>query len=285
MPDINWYPGHMAKSKRLLIGQIKAVDVVIEICDARAPASTRNPELMRLANGKKHIIVLNKADLANESVTQDWIKRLRDMGFSAVSVNSNGGKIREVTSLIEQLTKAEVERMKQRGVNKTVRAMVVGIPNVGKSTFINRINGQKTALASDRPGVTRSNQWIKVGPYLELLDTPGLLWPRLSDENGAKILAWLGSIKDVILDQEKLSGQLLSHLLSVAPKETNQRFKLSDADCAEPYEELLQKACAGRGWIMSQGRYDTLRAAAIVLDEFRAGKVGRITLEKPYKGG
>ncbi|MDO4547365.1 MAG: ribosome biogenesis GTPase YlqF [Clostridia bacterium] len=284
MPEINWYPGHMAKAKRLLIQQIKAVDAIIEICDARAPASTRNPDLVRLANGKQRLIVLNKADLANENITADWIKRYKSMGFLAASVNSNGGKTREVLAMIEQMTKPAVERMKARGVNKTVRAMIVGIPNVGKSTFINRIGKQKIAKVADRPGVTRSNQWIKVGPYLEMLDTPGLLWPRLSDEEGARTLAWLGSIKDIILDQEALAASLLSRLMQMAPKQTTDRFKLADVTGEVPGHELLEAACAGRGWLMSQGRPDTIRAAAIVLDEFRAGKIGRVTLEKPYRG-
>ncbi len=282
MPEINWYPGHMAKTRRLLQDQLRAIDAVVELCDARAPQATRNPDLIQMTRGKAHILVLNKADLANDNLTAQWLAYYRGKGLSAVKFNATGGKTREVLSEIERATAPVVSRMKARGVNKTVRLMVIGIPNVGKSTFINRLFGSAIAKASDRPGVTRSNQWVKVGPYLELLDTPGMLWPRLSDPDGARCLAFLGSIRDQVIDSERLSENLLKALLDVAPAQAEARFKLTPERIAQT-ECLLEAACLGRGWLLSGGRYDTDRASALVLDEFRAGKVGRITLERPPK--
>lgn len=280
MPEINWYPGHMAKTRRLLAEQLRTIDAVVELCDARAPQATRNPDLARMAQGKTHILVLNKADLANDNLTAQWLSHFRGRGLTAIKFNANGGKTREVLSAIERATAPIVQRMKARGVNKTVRLMVIGIPNVGKSTFINRLFGSAIAKAGDRPGVTRSNQWVKVGPYLELLDTPGMLWPRLSDPQGAQCLAFLGSIRDQVLDGERLSESLLKTLLRIAPDAVQARFKLTEERMSQT-ETLLEAACLGRGWLLSGGRCDTDRAAALVLDEFRAGKVGRITLERP----
>lgn len=283
MPEINWYPGHMAKTRRLLAEQLRSIDAVIELCDARAPQATRNPDLVRMSQGKAHILVLNKADLANDNLTAQWLAHFRGRGQSAIKFNANGGKTREVLSEIERATAPIVQRMKARGVNKTVRLMVIGIPNVGKSTFINRLFGSAIAKAGDRPGVTRSNQWVKVGPYLELLDTPGMLWPRLNDPQGAQCLAFLGSIRDQVLDGERLSENLLKTLLRIAPAAVEGRFKLTQENI-DKTETLLEAACLGRGWLLSGGRYDTDRASALVLDEFRAGKVGRITLERPAAG-
>ncbi len=282
MPDINWYPGHMAKTRKLLSEQLRAIDAVVELCDARAPQATRNPDLDSLCRGKARILVLNKADLANDNLTAQWLSYYRSQGLSAIKLNSNGGKTREVLSEIQKATAPIVEKMKAKGVNKTIRLMVIGIPNVGKSTFINRLFGSAIAKAGDKPGVTRSNQWVKVGPYLELLDTPGMLWPKLSDQNGALLLAFLGSVRDQVVDSERLSEKLLSTLMEVAPAAAVARFKLTEENMQEP--TLLEAACKGRGWLLSGGRFDTDRAAALVLDEFRAGKVGRVTLQRPPKG-
>lgn len=281
MPDIHWYPGHMARARRLLAGQLKVVDAVIELCDARAPDATRNPDLMELTRGKQRVLVLNKADLASDDATNRWLTHLRARGETALRFTSTGGKTGEVLAAIERAVKPAVERMKARGVNKTVRLMVIGIPNVGKSSFINRLNGAAIAKAADRPGVTRASQWVKVGPYLELLDTPGLLWPKLGDQDLARDLAFLGSIKDQIMDGEELAGQLLERLMAIDEAAARARFKLHDIALDAPGHELLEAACKGRGWLLSQGRFDTERAAALVLDEFRAGKVGRVTLELP----
>ena len=279
MPQINWYPGHMAKSRRLLQDQLRAVDAVIELCDARAPLATRNPDLEKLTKGKARILVLNKADLADDAETARWVEYFRRQGLTAMRFNSNGGKTKEILSRIEAATKPAVERAAARGVKKTVRLMVIGIPNVGKSTFINRIYGSGIVKASDRPGVTRSNQWVKIGPYLELMDTPGMLPPRMDDQDGARLLAYLGSIRDQIMDTEELAGQLLLHLLARKPAAVAARFKIPEGEAFDDVQLVVEAACKGRGWIISGGRPDTDRAAALILDEFRGGKVGRITIE------
>ena len=280
MPQINWYPGHMAKSRRLLQDQLRAVDAVIELCDARAPLATRNPDLEKLTRGKARILILNKADLADDRETARWVEYFRSQNLSAMRFNSNGGKTKEILARIQEATRPAVERAAARGVKKTVRLMIIGIPNVGKSTFINRIHGSGIAKASDRPGVTRSNQWVKIGPYLELLDTPGMLPPRMDDQDGARLLAYLGSIRDQIMNTEELAGQLLMHLQAINPAAVAARFKLPEGEIYDDPQLALEAACRGRGWLISGGRPDVDRAAALVLDEFRAGKAGKITIER-----
>ncbi len=278
MPKINWYPGHMAKTRRLLQDQLRAVDAVIELCDARAPLATRNPDLARLTQGKARILILNKADLADDAQTARWLEHFRREGLTALRFNSNGGKIKDILGKIEQATRPAVERYAARGVKKTIRTMVIGIPNVGKSTFINRLYGGAVVKAADRPGVTRANTWVKLGPYLEVLDTPGMLPPRMDDQESAKLLAYLGSIRDQIMDTEELAGGLLQRLYEVAPAAAAARYKLGDVPGTEPHE-LMEAACRGRGWLLSGARYDMDRASALILDEFRAGKVGKITIQ------
>ena len=278
MPKINWYPGHMAKTRRLLQDQLRAVDAVIELCDARAPLATRNPDLARLTQGKARILILNKADLADDAQTARWLEHFRREGLTALRFNSNGGKIKDILGKIEQATRPAVERYAARGVKKTIRTRVIGIPNVGKSTFINRLYGGAVVKAADRPGVTRANTWVKLGPYLEVLDTPGMLPPRMDDQESAKLLAYLGSIRDQIMDTEELAGGLLQRLYEVAPAAAAARYKLGDAPGTEPHE-LMEAACRGRGWLLSGARYDMDRASALILDEFRAGKVGKITIQ------
>ena len=280
MPQINWYPGHMAKSRRLLQDQLRAVDAVIELCDARAPLATRNPDLEKLTRGKARILILNKADLADDRETARWVEYFRSQNLSAMRFNSNGGKNKEILARIQEATRPAVERAAARGVKKTVRLMIIGIPNVGKSTFINRIHGSGIAKASDRPGVTRSNQWVKIGPYLELLDTPGMLPPRMDDQDSARLLAYLGSIRDQIMNTEELAGQLLMHLQAINPAAVAARFKLPEGEIYDDPQLALEAACRGRGWLISGGRPDVDRAAALVLDEFRAGKAGKISIER-----
>ena len=280
MPQINWYPGHMAKSRRLLQDQLRAVDAVIELCDARAPLATRNPDLEKLTRGKARILILNKADLADDKETARWVEYFRSQGLSAMRFNSNGGKTKEILARIQEATRPAVERAAARGVKKTVRLMIIGIPTVGKSTFINRIHGSGIAKASDRPGVTRSNQWVKIGPYLELLDTPGMLPPRMDDQDSARLLAYLGSIRDQIMNTEELAGQLLMHLQAINPAAVAARFKLPEGEVYDDPQLALEAACRGRGWLISGGRPDVDRAAALVLDEFRAGKAGKISIER-----
>ena len=281
MPEINWYPGHMAKSRRMLEEQMRGIDAVIELCDARAPLSTRNPILGPLCRGKARVLVLNKADMASDAQTKAWIDYYRNQGMFAVKFTATGGKTKEILSFIEEATRPAVERMRQRGANKTVRLMVIGVPNVGKSTLINRLRGNAVVKTADRPGVTRTKQWVKVGPYLEMLDTPGMLWPKLEDQEIAKTLAYLGSIRDQIMDGEELAGDLLRRLMDIAPNPTCERFKLPEEAVDMKSYELLEAAAKGRGYLLSGGRLNTERAAAVVLDEFRAGKVGMITLERP----
>lgn len=287
--NINWYPGHMARSRRLLQEQLRGVDAVIELCDARAPQATRNGDLMRLTRGKTRILVLNKADLADDRETSKWLEHYRRGDQEVMRFNANGGRTKDILSKIEAASQPAYQRYAARGVKKTVRFMVLGIPNVGKSTFINRLHGSAIARASDRPGVTRANQWVKLSPYLEILDTPGMLPPRLDDQEGARLLAYLGSIRDEIMDTEALAGGLMKLLYDLNPQAVSRRFKLKDGVADTP-EGLLEAACAGRGWLLSGGRLDTTRASAVILDEFRAGKIGKITIEpadstKVYRGG
>ena len=277
--DIQWYPGHMAKARRMLAESVKLVDVVIEMVDARAPASTRNPDFDDLFGTKPRVVVLNKADLADPEATRAWIRAYRARGWDAISFSANAGKgVKEAVSLVERAARPVVERMKAKGVNKTVRAMIVGIPNVGKSTFINRLRGSAAAKAGNRPGVTRGKQWIVVGPYLEFLDTPGMLWPKFEDKEAARRLAFLGSIRGEIMDNERLSAELLEFLRDRAPEGAKARLKI-DMDAEKSGEQLLEEACRRRGWLLPGARPDTERASALILDEFRSGKMGRLTLE------
>lgn len=281
--DIQWYPGHMAKARRMLAESVKLVDVVIEMVDARAPASTRNPDFDDLFGAKPRVIVLNKADLADPEATRAWIRAYRARGWDAISFSANAGKgVKEAVSLVERAARPVVERMKAKGVNKTVRAMIVGIPNVGKSTFINRLRGSAAAKAGNRPGVTRGKQWIVVGPYLEFLDTPGMLWPKFEDKEAARRLAFLGSIRGEIMDNERLSAELLEFLRDRAPEGAKARLKI-DMNGEKSGEQLLEEACRRRGWLLPGARPDTERASALILDEFRSGKMGRLTLEIPVQ--
>ena len=281
--DIQWYPGHMAKARRMLAESVKLVDVVIEMVDARAPASTRNPDFDDLFGAKPRVVVLNKADLADPEATRAWIRAYRARGWDAISFSANAGKgVKEAVSLVERAARPVVERMKAKGVNKTVRAMIVGIPNVGKSTFINRLRGSAAAKAGNRPGVTRGKQWIVVGPYLEFLDTPGMLWPKFEDKEAARRLAFLGSIRGEIMDNERLSAELLEFLRDRAPEGAKARLKI-DMDGEKSGEQLLEEACRRRGWLLPGARPDTERASALILDEFRSGKMGRLTLEAPVQ--
>ena len=275
---INWYPGHMARAKRLLAEQLSRVDVVIELCDARIPRASRNPDLAELVKGKRRLLVLGKADLAEEAQTRAWLKYYRAQGLEAMSFDSVRGRAKDVLSRVERLCADLVEHMAARGVKKTVRVMIVGVPNVGKSTFTNRLNGAAIAKTGDRPGVTRSNQWVRVTPYLELLDTPGLLWPKLENQADARALAFVGTINDQIMDQQMLAIRLLTWLMENKREDAVGRFRLKEPD-AEGLA-LLEAVCRGRGWLLPGGVCDTDRGAAVVLDEFRAGKLGRVTLQR-----
>lgn len=277
--EINWYPGHMAKAKRLLAEQLGRVDVVIELCDARLPYSSRNPDLDRMLGGKRRVLLLNKADLAEPGATSAWLNYFHAQGIDAAPYNAMGGKAKDALAVIDRAASEVVERAEAKGMHKTVRCMVVGVPNVGKSTFTNRLHGGAIAKTGDKPGVTRANQWVNIHPYLQLLDTPGLLWPRLDDQLAARRLCYIGTVKDDVVDLPMLAIHLLQDLLAVKPEMVQERFRVQDASLRG--EALLEAVCRGRGFLMKGGVCDVDRCCAVVLDEFRAGKCGRITLETP----
>lgn len=276
--SINWYPGHMAKARRQLMEQLRMTDVVVEVCDARIPLSSRNPDLDRMIDHKERILLMNKADLANKGATDQWLKYLRGHGVSAYALNANRSA-RTVLPMIEKAALARVNRAMQRGIRKTVRAMVVGVPNVGKSTIINGMKGRATLKVADKPGVTRSTQWFKAGPYLELMDSPGLLWPKLEDKAAARRLAYIGSIRDEVLNAEKLAMHLLDELMKRHADMVLMRYKLEDQGLCG--EALLHAICRARGFLTKGGELDIERGVAMVLDEFRGGVIGKITLEMP----
>lgn len=269
----------MAKARRLLEDQLSHTDLVIELCDARIPFSSRNPDLDKMIQEKKRILILNKADLADPDSTSKWIKYFRNNGITAIQANANRYKSKDAIGVIETATKETIQKYAERGVRKTIRAMVAGVPNVGKSTYINRLHGGNIAETGDRPGVTKNNRWIRITPYLELLDTPGLLWPRLDNQISARKLCYIGSIKDDVIDLSSLTIHLLEDLKKIAPESIKERFHISDI--SSEGVELLDEVCKGRGFLLKGGAYDYERCYSVVLDEFRAGKLGRITLETP----
>ncbi len=276
---IQWYPGHMAKAKKMLAENLKLIDVVIELVDARAPLATRNPDFDSLFSQKQRVIFLNKSDLASDTETKKWIAHYKSMGINAMPfVSTSAAKRKAALELIEKAASAKVERLKEKGVHKTVRAMVVGIPNVGKSTFINRIAGESRAQVGDKPGVTKSKQWVKITPYLELMDTPGLLWPKLEDEVLARHLAYIGSIKDDIMDTEQLASCLLADLNSLCHEQLAARYSKIEENT--PMNEMLEAVCRSRGFILPGNALDIERASRITLDEYRAGKIAKVTFDK-----
>jgi len=277
--EINWYPGHMAKTRRLLSDQIGKADLIIELCDARLPYSSRNPDLDRMIQGKKRILLLNKADLADPELSRRWLHYFRGKGLNTALIQATGLKAKDALTAIEKATSEIVEKAASRGIRKTVRAMVVGVPNVGKSTYINRLHGGSIAKTGDRPGVTRNTQWIRITPYLELMDTPGLLWPRLDDQLAARRLSYLGTIKDDVLNLDSLAMSLLEDLADIVPQKMSERFHIEDTSLRGI--ELLDAVCRGRGFLMKGNEMDYDRCCSVVLDEFRGGKLGRITLEAP----
>ena len=274
--SINWYPGHMAKAKRQLSDQVAKADVIVELCDARLPRSSRNPDLKGIIRMKKHLLIMQKSDLADEAETARWLGYFRAQGLKAAAIDVNK-QYKQVLRMIQAEAQERIDRAKERGVNKTVRAIVVGVPNVGKSTLINRLYGSAVREVSDRPGVTRANQWVRVSPYLEILDTPGLLWPRLDDQKAALRLSYIAAVRDDIQDVYALAISLLDDMMDIKPEAVTARFKVSDSTLRG--QALLDAACLGRGFLLRGGEPDEERGCRVVLEEFRSGKLGRITLE------
>lgn len=277
--NIQWFPGHMAKTRRAIAESLALVDAVVEIIDARIPSSSRNPVLADIIKQKPRIIVLNKSDIADPAATDEWIKLYESLGDSAVAVDCKSGSgINQFGACVNRVLGHKVELNRQRGVNKALRLMVVGIPNVGKSSFINRL-ADKRAKVEDRPGVTRGNQWFSTKDNFLLLDTPGVLWPKFDDPIVGERLAFTGAVKDTVLDIEELATGLLDTLCDDYQNLIKERYGVDTAGLTA--FELLCKIGAKRGMLMRGGETNTERAAVMILDEFRAGKIGRITLERP----
>lgn len=269
----------MTKAKRMMQENIKLIDVIIELVDARTPVSSKNPDIEQMAQNKIRVILLNKYDLADESETKKWKKYYEDKGYFTALVNSKSGKgVRAVNSVVMEACREKIERDRKRGIiNRPVRAMIAGIPNVGKSTFINSFAGKACAKTGDKPGVTKGKQWIKLGKNIELLDTPGILWPKFEDQSVGLRLALIGSIKDEILQIEELAGELIKYLREEYPAFLEDYLGFE----AEGMEyEILEKYALRRGCLQKGSIADTERAAALMMDDFRGGKIGRITLEK-----
>ncbi len=280
---IQWFPGHMAKTRRMIKSNLPLVDAVVEILDARTPLSSRNPEMDIMTAGKPRMVLLNKCDVADEKSTQRWINRFRQLGITALPVDCKSGKGLKsfLPTLKNDVLKELMDKRKQNGMSgAAIRLMIVGIPNVGKSSFINKMAGSKRAKVEDRPGVTRTKQWVKLDNNVELLDMPGVLWPKFDDQTAALKLAFTGAIKDDILDIETLAMKLLLFLSENYPQSIAGRYKVT-ADEGDGGFELLEKVGRKRGMMISGGEINTERAAITVLDEFRSGKLGRITLELP----
>lgn len=285
MKTIQWFPGHMAKTRRLIAANIKLVDAIVEIVDSRAPLSSRNPEMDSMTQGKPRLILLNKIDLADEKTTQKWIEYFRSKGAEALAVDCRSGKgLKSILPTVRnKVLKDLIEKREKNGMTgAAVRLMIVGIPNVGKSSLINRLAGTKRAKVEDRPGVTRTKQWVKLDNNTELLDMPGVLWPKFEDQSVAVRLAFTGAISDDILDTETLAMKLLSYLAVNYSSELTARYKI-DIEEDDTGIVLLEKVGKKRGMMLSGGEINTERAAITVLDEFRSGKIGRITLEVPYE--
>lgn len=281
--NLQWFPGHMSKTRRMISEHLKLVDVLVEILDARLPLSSRNPEIDKIAGDKLRILVLNKADLADSAATAAWQAYFARQGLTAVPLDSQSGKgFSAFAPAVDRVMKEKIERDRSRGIQRhSVKLMVVGIPNVGKSSFINRLSGRSAAKTGDRPGITTTKQWIRIAGKYELLDTPGILWTKFESPEVAKRIAFTGGIRDEIIDIEELACQLLAYLSERYAAALCARYKLTvDPAQTEPYD-LLEEIGRKRGCIVSGGNVDTFRAAALLLDDFRSSKLGAITLELP----
>jgi ribosome biogenesis GTPase A len=288
--NIQWYPGHMTKTRRMIVDQIKNVDAVCEILDARIPISSRNPDVDELTAGKPRLVVLNRVDQADPEATKKWAAYFRSKGYAVLESDAKDGMgTTKFAGAVRELLADKLRAYAEKGmVGRVVRVMILGIPNVGKSTFINKVAGRKTAKTEDRPGVTRSKQWVPIDRGLELLDTPGILWPKFEDQSVGLNLAFTGAVKDDILDIETLGCHLMVYLAEQYPEALKAAYKLPALPVREEEENdvaygyhLLQVAGKKRGFLISGGEVDTERMAKILLDEFRGSKLGRFTLEMP----
>ncbi len=280
--NIQWYPGHMTKTRRMIAENLKFVDVVAEVIDARIPIASRNPDIDDLVGSKPRVVILNRADQADPAASKAWATYFRSRSMEVLECDAKSGTgIKQFSPIMRRALQEQIARWKAKGqVGRPVRAMVVGIPNVGKSTFINKVAKKKSAKTSDRPGVTRGKQWISVDQGLELLDTPGILWPKFEDETIGIHLAFTGAVRDAIMDTETLAQHLILLLAQRNPEALLSRFKLTDVEGMTGWE-LLEAGARKRGFLVSGGEVDLERMATILLDEFRGGKLGRITLELP----
>ena len=278
--NLQWYPGHMTKAKRQMQEDLKLIDLIIELVDARIPLSSRNPDIDELGKNQARLILLNKSDLADERYTEQWSAYFQKKGFYVVKVNAKSGAgLKSIQGVIQEACKAKIERDRRRGIkNRPIRAMVVGIPNVGKSTFINSYAGKACAKTGNKPGVTKGKQWIRLNKTLELLDTPGILWPKFEDQEVGKRLAFIGSIKDEILNLEELSLELLDYIRTNYPGLLNTRYGIEEEGTPV---SLLEAVADKRKCLIRGQEIDYAKAAGIVMEEFRNGKIGRITLEFP----
>ena len=277
-----WYPGHMTKAKRMMQENIKLIDLVIELVDARIPLSSRNPDIDELGKNKARLVLLNKADLAEDKWNDAWAEYFKKKGFSVVNVNSRkGGGIKSIQGVIREACAEKIERDRKRGIlNRPVRAMVVGIPNVGKSTFINALAGKACAKTGNKPGVTKGKQWIRLNKQVELLDTPGILWPKFEDQEVGLKLAFIGSIKDEVLQTEELAAELIHFLRTAYPEVLADKY---DIEMDEDDYVVLNHIAKSRNCIVRGNELDTEKAALLLLDDFRNGKLGRLTLEYPQE--
>ena len=280
--NIQWYPGHMTKTRRMIVDQMKHMDAVCEILDARIPVSSRNPDVEELTAGKPRLIVLNRVDLADPAGTKQWAAYFRGRGFAVMEVNAKEGQnTNKFPAAVRELLADKLAAYAEKGqAGRMIRVMILGIPNVGKSTFINKVAKRKTAKTEDRPGVTRSKQWVPIDPSLELMDTPGMLWPKFEDQSVGLNLAYTGAVRDEIMDIETLACNLMAYLGRRYPKALLERYKV-DVEPEDSGYDLLMKAGRKRGFVVRGGEIDTERMAKILLDEFRGGKLGRFTMELP----
>lgn len=285
-PSIQWFPGHMAKTRRLMRESLRLVDVVVEVIDARIPISSRNPELPGLVGQKPRIVLLNKCDAADEMITRDWCNYYKEQGIAAIPTDCRSGKgIKQFVPTVKEVLRPLLERRAQKGMQGApIRMMIVGIPNVGKSSFINRMAGSRRRKVEDRPGVTRGRQWVNLENGIDLLDMPGILWPKFEDKRVGEYLAFTGAVKDDVVDIELLAMRLLELLNERYHELLCERYKMTDEETADiDAYDLLELVAQKRGMLQSGGTVNTERAAIAVLDEFRSGKIGKITLETPQK--